>query len=565
MAGKRKIHRRTDLSISTSHLKDHSPPSSEASPRRIPPAETRINFGFSAEGLRSFDYAKYYGVNIDEITYAIQVQIERFLAKQDAELEVSTIAGYASRGSRTFLNYLKLVATERQHELTLADIDRGLIDGFISHLNTSNRDAPSRSTVYHATKQIIRALGRRGLVAIVHAGEQRTFPRSPFPNAHRHPKGEKPLPRKQRREFTAAVKTAVMPLFREDVVVTSELLTYGLLVLALHTGRNTTPLLEMTSDCLRPHPRQDLQFLILWKRRGHNTSKVSIRAETTIESRIESMPSVNLPVIRLVKRVIDLSHALRSEAPPHLQERVWLYRSRERQNIGAVTALTAATIHSATRKLIANAGLKDSDGNPLRINVSRLRKTFGNRIFEILDGDLGSTAIALGNTPTVAGRNYMMPTEESRRNWKFLGEFLTNELLTNSLGSSERTPVGRCTDAKDGQYAPKRDEQTCFSFLDCLRCRNYAVSEDDLYRLFSFYWRVLRERDRVDRRVWSKHYAHIPRLIERDVVEAGLKMKIFSAASVEGAREQARIDPHPFWRNDSLGSLEDLRTGEEGA
>ena len=54
-------------------------------------------------------------------------------------------------------------------------------------------------------------------------------------------------------------------------------------------------------------------------------------------------------------------------------------------------------------------------------------------------------------------------------------------------------------------------------------------------------------------------------MIERDVVEAGLKMKIFSAASVEGAREQARIDPHPFWRNDSLGSLEDLRTGEEGA
>lgn len=95
------------------------------------------------------------------------------------------------------------------------------------------------------------------------------------------------------------------------------------------------------------------------------------------------------------------------------------------------------------------------------------------------------------------------------------------------------------------------------SFLDCLRCRNYVVTGEDLYRLFSFYWRIYRERERIGKVTWKRNYAHIVRLIDRDVIEPGIKKKIFKLAEVNAARELARTSPHPFWSLD--GILESLQ------
>lgn len=560
MAGRKKVHVKTQLNHDKAH---HTSNSGQTSPRPAevtPPSQTVVHFGFSADTTRTYDFARHYGVGTDEITLACQRQVERFLNKQDSELEVSTVASYATAGLASFLPYLSLLSSAHERALTLADIDRDVIDGYLSHLQDMGLKKSVQGSVYNGTKQILRALGRRGLVTIVDAGDNRTFPKNPHPNSHRHVKGETPLTRKERLAFTAAVKTAVMPLFHENVEVSGELLAYALLVIALHTGRNTTPLLEMRPDCLRSHPKDDLQFLVLWKRRGHNFNKVTLREDAKAKPAVESMPAIRLPVVRLVRRLIELSSELRDEAPAHLTNRVWLYRSKSIRNLGIVTALNDSSILDATQKLVADAKLVDADGRPLRINVSRLRKTFANRIFELLDGDIGSTAIALGNTPQVAGRNYMAPTEDSKKNWRFMGELMTKELLSRTLGSSERTPTGHCTDPIAGQYAPKSiDSTACFSFLNCVRCKNYVVTGDDLYRLFSFYWRVLLERNNMDAMVWEKHYAHIPRLIDRDVIEEGLAKKIFRSADVDEARRRARDDPHPFWKFDSLSSLDDFR------
>jgi hypothetical protein len=207
--------------------------------------------------------------------------------------------------------------------------------------------------------------------------------------------------------------------------------------------------------------------------------------------------------------------------------------------------------------LVAHYGLTDSDGKPLRINISRLRKTFANRIFELTDGDLVTTAAALGNTPQVAEQNYLSPSEDTRRNWQFMGEVLVQELLTQTIGETySDTPMGRCADLVNGQYAPKREGATCMNFLNCLRCKHYAVTAEDLYKLFSFYFRVLAERSRMDKRRWAREYAHIPRLIDHYIVAEGLRRGTFKDATVEAARERARILPHPFWSVDLIDSLE---------
>jgi hypothetical protein len=214
--------------------------------------------------------------------------------------------------------------------------------------------------------------------------------------------------------------------------------------------------------------------------------------------------------------------------------------------------MTDSTLWMAIQKLVADYALTDRSGKPLRINVSRLRKTFVNRINEILDGDIHTTAIAAGNTPQVTDQHYLEPSEDTRTNFRFMGEILVAELLSSTLGATERTPVGRCSDPQNGAYAPKRDGAVCFRFFDCLRCRNYVVTGDDLYRVFSFYWRVYEERSQMSVRKWEKRFAYIVRLIDRDVIARGIEKRVFGVPEVNEAKERARRDPHPYWRGDTL-------------
>lgn len=334
-------------------------------------------------------------------------------------------------------------------------------------------------------------------------------------------------------------------------------MVYALLIVALHTGRNATPLLEMGRNCLRPHPKDDTVFLVLWKRRGYNTSKVAIRAESKTERVLEAMPSVRFNMERLIRRVMVLTEPLDSEAPDDLKGRVWLYRSRSKISTGQVTSLSNQTLEAGAARLVTEYGLKDSDGNPLRINIARLRKTFANRIFELTDGDLATTAAALGNTLRVADQNYLVPSGNARRDWRFMGELLVEELLTATIGATyKENPLGRCADPVNGQFAPKREGATCMNFMNCVRCKHYAVTTEDLYKLFSFYFRVLNERSRMDKRRWAREFAHIPRLIDDYIMAEGLRRGTFKLAAVEAAKERARVQPHPFWSVDFVDSLE---------
>ena len=554
--GKRKVFLKTDLNIPQVEHSHDANGSVIVLPEVIPPVHTKVNFGRNATRSRGIDFAFWYGVGIDSITYACQRQTERFLAQQDTGVEASTVASFCKGGLRHFLNFMILRATALSRELTLNAIDRALIDDFLGYLAGLGITTLSQSTHYTGMKCVLHALGRRGIISLVTTGDDATFPRNPFPNSGKS-KGETPLPKRQRQAFTSALKQATLPIWNEDAVVTGELLAYALLTVALHTGRNATPLLEMGHDCLRAHPKDNSVFLVLWKRRGHSSSKVALRAESATERRLESTPTIKTNIERLIRRVLAHSETLRAEAPNDIKDCVWLYRVHRGPGVGTVIVLTDSALKLAAKKLVTDYGLVDTDGQPLRINISRLRKTFANRIFELLAGDLMTTAIALGNTPQVAGRNYLAPSADARRNWQFMGEIMVQELLSRTIGATYKTtPMGRCGDPVNGQYAPKREGEACFSFLNCLRCKHYAVTGDDLHRLFSFYFRVFAERTRMNKRRWAQEYAHIPRLIDDYIVAEGLRRGTFKSAVVEAAREQARRDPHPFWSSDVVESLE---------
>lgn len=558
--GKRKVFAKSDLATARIEYTRNAAQQVVISADVIPPDNPIVHIGRNASSRRRFDFSPWYGVGIDPITYACQRQIERFLDKQDSDVEVSTVVAYCVSGLKQFLDYLVLRSAAARQPLSLAAITRDTVDGYLGFLRDKGYATPSQQTCYNLTKSVLVALGRRGVLELVNSGDDRTFPLNPFPGSHRHTLGETPLSQEQRKAFTVAVKTAVMPLFTLDAEPSSTLLAHALLVVALHTGRNTTPLLEMPVDCLRAHPKDDIEFLVLYKRRGHTTTKVALRSNSTVDRVVESTPTLRPTVVRLIRRVIELTATIREEAPAEIRERVWLFRSRASDSIGQITTLSNNLLGDAVSMLVRDYRLTDSEGKPMRINVSRLRKTFTNRVNEILEGDTATTAIAAGNTPSVTARHYLRPSEEARRNWQFMGTCLVEELLADTLGATARTPVGRCSDNRNGNYAPKRNDAVCESFLNCLRCRNYVVTGDDLWRLYSFYWRVLREQPRMEKRRWERLFSHIPRLIERDVIEAGIARKLFKKAQVAAARERARHDPHPFWASETIISELDALT-----
>lgn len=557
--GKRKIFEKTDLSIPQIEYCCDVEREGAISSEAIPPAVTLIEFERNASNRRYFEFAPWYGVGIDPITYACQRQIERFLAEQDTNAQVSTITAYCRDGLRNFFDYCILRATTVGRSLTLADVNRDLIDGYLAHLASKDIEIISQKSIYIHTKPVLLALGRRQVFTLITKGDAATFPDNPFPNSKS--KGEVSLNKRERQAFTVALRQALQPLWVKDVVVTSELLSYVLLTVALYTGRNTTPLLEMSRDCLCPHPKDNTFFLLLWKRRGYKMSKVVLRSNSDDERDLESTPTVRTNVARLICLVLTLTEPLRVDAPEELKDRVWLFRiksgTRYGNRVGDVMALSDGTLTCAIKNLVTRYNLTDSSGQPLRINISRLRKTFANRIWELLGEDLASTALALGNTPQVVGNHYLSPSEDAQGKWRFMGEVLVRELLTETIGHTyKETPTGRCSDLERGEYAPKIEGATCFNFLNCLRCKNYAVTADDLYKLFSFYFRVFAERSRMDSRRWEREYAHIPRLIDKYIVAEGVRRGMFTMAEVKAAQELARTRPHPFWSFDLIDSLE---------
>jgi integrase len=554
---KRKIFTKTDISVPQVEHGHDAAGNVFILPEAIPPKNTTTKFGRNTSHSLSFDFTRWYGIGIDPITYACQRQIERFLAGQEGALQPTTVVGYCVNGLRFFLDYCSLRRIAYGRELTLTDVHRDMIDGYLGYLAGMGSAVNTQKGRYAHIKSILIALGRRSLISVVPSGDNATFPRNPFPKSNRKAKGETALSKRERQAFTVALRQAIKPLWAENVDVNSELLSYAFLVVALHTGRNTTPLMEMSRDCLRAHPKNNTAFLVLWKRRGYNSSKVALRVMSDAERLLESTPSVRTNVESLIRRVIDLTAPIEAEVPDYLKNRVWLCHSSDTKGIGRFKPLSAAMLTSATNRLVAQYDLCDSDGKPLRITVSRLRKTFANRIFDLTDGDLSITAAALGSTLQVTDRNYLAPSEDARRNWQFMGELLVKELVNRTIGATYKdTPMGRCVDPVNGQYAPKREGATCMSFLNCLRCKHYVVTAEDLYKLYSFYFRVLDERSRMNTHRWKREYAHIPRLIDHYIVDEGLRRGTFNAAAVVAAREHARTLPHPFWSVDLIDSME---------
>lgn len=515
-----------------------------------------ITFPVATHGARKFSFTQWMVPSIEPVSTAYKEQISRFLEGLDRQVESSTVYSYCISASK-FLTYLEFRARCEHRAYGLKDINRDVIDGYLAFLASGNTSRQTQKTHYTHVKSVLISLCRRGKIPFQSAGDDATFPRNPFSGSERQLRGETPLSRAEIKALSLALRVAVAPIFETRQELSPVLLAYALLLIALYTGRNTTPLLELTADCLTPHPKEGFFFLRVFKRRGHTFQNVPVRQEASSSTDSHEQIGIKAVVVSVIERLIENSSSLRASAPEHYKNRIFLFRSTTTRGVstkGGVSQISDATILLAVKALVQNHQLKDADGKPLRVNVSRLRKTLANRAFE-LSGDSSVAAASIGSTVKVTEFNYLRPGEDAEKNWRFMGIALKNELLSGTLGATEKTPVGQCAENFNGEYAPKRDGARCTSFLNCIRCRDYVVTGDDLYRLFSFYWRVLSERDRIPKKMWSSHFKHVPRLIDADVIETGLKQGIFKREEVDRERSRARQHPHPFWATATIADM----------
>lgn len=492
-----------------------------------------VHFPKNQAGRRRHDFSAHMGRGIDPVVEGCKEQIDRFIAGRDRQLSITTIVGCCTSLHHLF-DYLVELSAARGTVFSLAEIDRSVMVGFLHSLRQSDMSTGGQKKRYDFVKLALSALDRRSLISI-----RGDYPKNPFPNSNRLARSFKPYSRRERTDIARALNQEVGDALRQQPgELTSLQASYCLIAIALRTGRNETPLLEMEVDALRPHYKPGMQTLVLRKRRSARDWSIAQPAWS------EQGGAVLPGTVRIVDRVIELTDPIRSLAEDGIKSRLWIFRSAARRNAGRVIPVTKAILNYACKELCRNHDLRDDQGGTLSLNLKRIRKTFVNRVYEISGQDIAVTAKAAGHTPKVAATSYLTPDTQSRDNWRFMGEAIVRDLTSTSPTTT--TPTGRCKDQYKGEFAPKNGE-TCISFLNCFRCAAYVVTPEDMHKVLSLYRLVASERERLGSSKWKRVFANVLRTIDRDIIGEGLRKGILTHLEVEAARRRSAVDPHPFW------------------
>lgn len=478
----------------------------------------------------------------------------------------------------------------------LEQIDRLLLEGYIHWLRYGRRAETESGRLsynsarikYSAVKSLLGYLVRRQIL------RREIFPQNPFPHVGRSMQPRQAYAKTVMRQLLSALARDLKALHGGTLKLSgSQTMIVYLLILAARTGRSPDSIRTLSRNAVVPHPLKpaEMGLLVTHKHRGTTTSVQAFELSTG-GRQIEDSVAISMDTVSVFHEICRLTAPLAQCAPPELRDRVFLYRRRGGRcgPSGDVVGMTESSCYQALQSFVQRHGLAGDGGEPLRLNLARLRKTFAQRVWELTDGDPIKTAALLGNTPQVADRHYIAVTPEMVSKHRCLGHLLHAELtglardqgdeaqkrlaqlsretgvpigqLPSILDGTYNTGVGRCADPVNGQYAP-HDGSLCTSWLTCFGCRDQVVMESDLYRLYSFYYLIEGEKAYMDPERWQAIYAPVLDVIDREIVEPNLRVQgnphgCFSPLAAERHRERARRDPHPMWRDRGVLQLRGL-------
>lgn len=483
-----------------------------------------------------FDYAVYLGRGFDDTVFAV-VGVLRAMVDAGRP-EPHSLHTIVNCGLKNWWSFCCEIALQGNPP-TLSTIDGSTMEMYASWLSMrlkADGDRWSKNTARTAfakTKTILTALLKRKLLI-----DSAMFPRNPFPGATslQNRRGYiRPLSDREREHILKPLSYEVSQIY-DGTHSGSAMARLCLCVFAIlvKTGLNPTPFLEIPRDltqCFLQHPRINRKILVTFKRRAGEHTMTPLETEET--------KVVSLDIYKLCERIVELTKEVASEAVgTELEGRLWVYKMGN----GNLRSLSTEELSNAALAFSKRHTLIRDDGTRLKMSSQLFRNTRINRIWRLSKGDLLATAKSASNTPgTVEG--YLVVTHEGLQEHRLAGEVLVETLSTQT--QRVPTPHSGCKDSLNGEFAPKNGEH-CIDFISCFRCKSQVILQEDLYKLFSFYWALFSQRTLIGSQKWKELFAWIIRVIDRDITPK------FDAKIVAHERQRARNQPHPMWRSDAV-------------
>lgn len=516
----------------------------EADPVQVAVLELSIN----ATRSRTFDFNARLGKGYDAWIWA---GLNAFHSKaKSGSVTHRTIENWAGSGLPRWLDYLESSRGPSEP----SGLRPEHVRGFVEWLMRRHPFRTSARTIYASVRPMLGWLCERGLIS---CAPEALFQVKPFgPRAAARAQPHKALTHGEVVRLAQALKSDLIAIHRGAFDgPASEALAVPFLIIALRTGINNTPLLEASRNCLSPNPLMpNTMVLRTFKRRGGGHHAQPMRAQA------DGMDTSVVPMdgVAVLKAVIARTEHLVADAPPELQDRLWLYRSSSHRNEGQITALSDERLNVCIRDFAKRHRLVGDDGKPCTPSPQRLRKTVESKLWRLSDGDLIAVAAAIGHSPEVADYHYLRLTDDMKADAaRFIGLALPEILRGNDPEAKatmpmsirktvQNTPVGRCANPENGKLAPKDGVGRCDRFTECLTCPTYVVvgTIKDLHRLFSFQEFMRAEIEYMslpDMEEWREHRRNLIDLIDR------FTSARFSASVVSAAKAMVATSPHPFW------------------
>ncbi len=331
-----------------------------------------------------------------------------------------------------------------------------------------------------------------------------------------------------------------------------------MLLIALRTGMNAQPLLDLQIDSLKPSILDGRMMLSTYKNRGYSSQNIEVSETEAYHAPITKR------VASLFEEAAGHTITLRLHAPEELKQALWLIRDRYDED--KTTYAKPNAIYLAIQKFVKNYDLRNDQGKPLNLNFRRLRPTFAHALLRINGGDLRDLQRRLNHKNIATTMRYLDPEQdEFKSSFKHQGLVMqswvkgdngdvnVNEMAQKLnitideakkiISGANDMLVGSCKNPFDSPFK-KNSDSACTNFMACFRCPNQIITQDDLHKVFSFYWYLLSKKAMIPVNAWDKAYAWIIRIIDEDIVP-----QIDPELDIDAIKKNAHSNPHPAWAN----------------
>ncbi len=384
------------------------------------------------------------------------------------------------------------------------------------------------------------------------------LPNNSFSNSNNESEKTLPYSQSERMRIVAAcnkefdlIKAGVVKKHRQIYVP-------YILTLALRTGFNLQPLLDLTIESMKSGVLDGRLEISIKKNRGYSTQKISI---DDVDGNDE-IKYVSKRIGPLMRDLIKMSKDFRSQLIKETDRSLWLVLT----NTGEIRKLNQEEIWVNIQRFKEKYEIMDDAGKPLQLNIRRMRPTFAHAMLRINGGDLRDLQKRLNHKDINTTLGYLDGNqEEFKSSFKFRGIVMQHALsggskeslsleLNCSLEDAEKLIsgnnsmiTGNCLNPLNSPFKKSRDNSPCTQFMSCFKCHNQVVMKEDAHKIFSFYWFLLEKKNHMPKRAWENGYEWIIQTIDLEILP-----KLGILKEIEEIKSKAKLNPFPAWSNKKM-------------